>query len=407
MMRICLLCQEYPPEVRSGGIGTYTYTLARSLVRAGCRVHVVARAAALPSTRLEEGVVVHRVASPPNVLRKAARSLTGPQSFLDAYAYSRAAAEKVVELFQQEGLDVVQSPEHGAEGLALFRRLPDLPHVVRFHTPLFLVNEAVGRRLSPGGWVVHYMERAAAQRATLNTCASRALALAVARRFGIPPGRIRVVPNAVDPELFSPAAPPPSGEPVVLYVGKLAPLKGALVLAEAVPRVLARVPEARFLCVGSDHTVPGTGSTRARMQGILKRSGAEGAVRFLDPVPRVELVDLYRRAHVVVLPTSWDNFPNTVLEALSCGVPVVASAVGGIPEIVTHGQEGLLVPPGDPERLAEAIAALLLDPGRRSDMGQAARHRAVQEYAPHRVARRTLEVYEEATKRHAELRRTG
>ncbi|MCS7173065.1 MAG: glycosyltransferase family 4 protein [Armatimonadetes bacterium] len=405
-MRICLLCQEYPPEVKGGGIGTYTHTLARALARTGCRVHVVARAVGVPRSELEEGVVVHRVASPPDLLRKAAWPFTGPQSFLDAYAHSRAAARKVLELFWAEGLDVVQSPEHGAEGLAALRSLPQLPHVVRLHTPLFLVHEAVGRTLSPGAWVVHFMERAAVRRATLNTCASRALALAVARRFGIRPGRIRVVPNAVDPELFSPAASPPSGEPSVLYVGKLAPLKGVLVLAEAVPRVLARVPEARFVCVGSDHTTP-SGSTREWMRQVLRKAGAEGAVRFLDPVPRAELVDLYRRAHVVVLPTYWDNFPNTVLEALSCGVPVVASAAGGIPEIVTHGQEGLLVPPGDPERLAESVAALLLDPGRRADMGQAARDRVVREYTPHRVAQRTLEIYEEAMRRHAELRRSA
>ncbi|MDR7415124.1 MAG: glycosyltransferase family 4 protein [Armatimonadota bacterium] len=407
-MRICLFCQEYPPEVRGGGIGTYTYTLARALAQAGHRVHVVARATAVPSVRLEEGVVVHRILPPQDLLQRAARPLTGPQSFLDAYAYSRAAAERVREIFREEGLDVVQSPEHGAEGLVLLRNGVDLAHVVRLHTPLFLVNEAAGKRLGPGGWVVHWMERTAARRATLNTCASRALARAVAARFGIPPRRIRVVPNAVDHELFSPAPSPPAGEPTVLYVGKLAPLKGALVLAEAIPRVLRQIPEARFLCVGSDHVVPGQGSTRERVRSILRNNGAEGSIRFLEPLPRHELAGLYQRCHVVVLPAFWDNFPNTVLEALSCGVPVVASAVGGIPEIVADGKAGFLVPPGDPEQLAEAIGALLLDPDRRREMGRMGRERVLQEYTPPRAAARTLEAYEEAIRLHrTERRRTA
>ncbi|MDR5708484.1 MAG: glycosyltransferase family 4 protein [Armatimonadota bacterium] len=404
-MRICLLCQEYPSEVRSGGIGTYTHTLARSLARAGCRVHVVARAACEPSTREEEGVVVHRIAPAPDLLQKVARPLTGHQSFLDAYAYSRAAAAKVREILRREGLEVVQSPEHGAEGLVLFRNGEDLPHVVRLHTPLALVNEAAGKKLSPGGWIVHWMERAAARRATLNTCASRALARQVAARFGIPPRRIRVVPNAIDHEMFSPAPAPASEEPTVLYVGKLAPLKGALVLAEAIPHVLRRVPEARFVCVGSDHTTPGAGSTLERMMATLRESGAEGRIHFLQSVPRPELVSLYRQARVVVLPTFWDNFPNTLLEAMACGIPVVASAVGGVVEMVTHEREGMLVPPGNPERLAEAISRLLLDPDRRREMGRMGREKVLREYTPHRAAQRTLEVYGEAIRRHRERHR--
>ncbi len=406
-MRICLLCHEYPPEVKGGGIGTYTYTLARALVRAGHRVHVVARAAHEPSVREEEGVVVHRIAPAQGFLQKAARPFTGPQSFLDAYAYSRAAAAKVREILRQEGLDVVQSPEHGAEGLVLLRNGPGVPHVVRLHTPLALVNEAVGRRLGPGGWIVHWMERTSARLATLNTCASRALARRVAAWFGIPPGRIRIIPNAIDHERFHPAPSPPGGEPTVLYVGKVAPLKGALVLAEAIPHVLRRVPEARFVCVGSDHVIPGAGSTRDRMRALLQ-IGAEERLRFLEPVPRSDLVALYQRAHVVVLPTFWDNFPNTCLEAMACGVPVVASAVGGVVEMVTHGREGLLVPPGDPERLAEAMSTLLLDPDRRAEMGRMGREKVLQEYTPERAAERTLEAYEEAIRRHrTEHRRTA
>jgi len=389
-MRICFLCQEYPPEVRGGGIGTYTYTLARALSRSGHRVHVVARGIETVGTREEEGVIVHRIRpTVPAPLRA-----LGPKSFAEAYWGARAAAVRVAEILDQEGLDVVQSPEHGAEGLAL-AGLP-VAHVVRFHTPLFLVNEASGRHLSWGGRIVHLMERTSARRATLWTCASRALAERVARAFGIPLGRVRIVPNATDPDLFRPATFQEPHPPTVLHVGKLAPIKGVFVLAEAIPLVLRRIPEVRFVLVGSDHLVLGQGSMKARMGESLRRAGALEAVTFLDPVPRSDLVRLYQQADVCVLPTLWDNFPNTCLEALSCGVPVVASAAGGLPEIVTHGREGLLVPPGDPARLAEAITTLLLDSGRRAEMARAARGRVLQAYTPERVVALTHQVYAEA-----------
>lgn len=407
-MNICLICQEYPPDTVGGGIGTYTANIARGLVEAGHRVWVIARAVrGVEATTREDGLTVHRIlpAQLPGVGLLDRRK--DRKSFADAYFHSLAAAAKVRQIVREHTLDIVQSPEHGAEGLALARDHVPVPHVVRFHSPLFLVNEASGRRLSLGGRIVHTMERAVARSAVLNTSASLALARTVSRAFGIPLERVRVVPNSIDHETFRPANRVPAQPPTVLYVGKIAPLKGMRTLAEAIPSIVRRIPEVRVVLIGSDHVVPGAGSTKEQMLGDLHRAGVADRVSVLAPVERSQLVRLYQEADVCVLPTLWDNFPNTCLEAMACGTPVVASAVGGLPEIIDDGKNGVLVPPGDGATLADAVVGLLERREARLEMGRAARARILETYTRPRVVAATIAVYNEAIARFRERAMVG
>jgi glycogen(starch) synthase len=403
-MRICLTCREYPPETVGGGIGTYTANIARGLATAGHQVSVIARSVKGGETvHHEDGVRVHRILPCAIVgLTYALRGYGDGKTFLDAYLYSRAVAARVRRLMVEDGLDIVQSPEHGAEGFVLARDGAPIPHVVRFHTPLVMVTEAAGQRLSVGGRIVDAMERATARRAALYTSGSHALAMAVAARFRIARERIRVVPNFIDHETFRPASEseaaafPPAHPPTVLYVGKIAPLKGARVLAEAIPRIVSRVPAVKVIIVGSDHPAPPSGSTKAEMQAVFEEAGVASSVTFLPPRERAALVRLYQGADVCVLPTLWDNFPNTCLEAMACGVPVVATAVGGLPEIIHDGIDGLLVPLRDPEALADAVVRLLSHADMRKTMGRTARKTIVDRYTRERVVAATTAVYEEA-----------
>jgi alpha-maltose-1-phosphate synthase len=131
-------------------------------------------------------------------------------------------------------------------------------------------------------------------------------------------------------------------------------------LLHAAPLVRRRVPNAHFLLVGPQ---PPAGET------------CPEGVRCLPFMPRDELLQHCRTAALCVVPSLWDNSPNTVYEAMAAGRPVVASRVGGIPELVADGETGLLTPPGDAGALADAITALLLDPVRRRAMGEAGRRR--------------------------------
>jgi glycosyltransferase involved in cell wall biosynthesis len=303
-------------------------------------------------------------------LSQVVRRVSRGKTFADAYLFARAVASKAKEIFAADGIDVIESPEHGAEGFALTHKTIRVPHVVRFHTPLFLVNEIIGKRLSVGARIVDAMERATARRATLTSSPSRALAAIVSSRFGIPLNRISVVPNCIDHETFHPSPQAHSGEPTVLYAGKVAPRKGVQVLAEAIPLIVRRVPQVRVLIIGSDHpTDTGAGSSKEEMLARLTRAGVASNVTMLPATQRTNLVRFYQNADVFVQPSLWENFATTCLEALACGIAVVASAVGGLPEIIEDGRDGLLVPPKDPVRLADAVATLLEDPARRLEMG--------------------------------------
>lgn len=204
-------------------------------------------------------------------------------------------------------------------------------------------------------------------------CVSQGQARKV-RRAGVPPARISVIANAARLGAF--AGPDPEareqleafcrrpGERIVVGAGRLSREKGVPVLIAAAQRVVARDPGARFVVFGE-------GAMRPALARMIAEAGLDDY--FALPGFRGDLDRIMPAADLFVLPSFTEGLPNVVLEASAASVPVVATAVGGTPEVVDDGQSGLLVPPGDPERLAAAIDALLSDGERRRRMGAAGR----------------------------------
>jgi glycosyltransferase involved in cell wall biosynthesis len=181
--------------------------------------------------------------------------------------------------------------------------------------------------------------------------------------FGWPVDRIRVVPNGLDPARFEPAGGPGTG---FLYAGRLSREKGLPTLLRAVERV----PEARLV-------VAGTGPSEEELRG-----SAGDRVEFVGHLERSELLKRIRSARAVILPSEWyENAPIAALEALACGVPVVASRIGGNPEIVRDGENGLVFEPGDSEGLAERLASLAADPALAHRLGGRGREIVEREYS--------------------------
>lgn len=194
--------------------------------------------------------------------------------------------------------------------------------------------------------------------------------------------RFKTVLNATDPADFSPGdtapalpelAPLKSAGPRLLYVGRLAPVKGVHVLIDAFAKLRARFPDAHLVIAGSSFF---SGAVRTAYESELARLAERlgDAVVFTGYLPRSRLKDLYRACDVVVVPSIWpEPFGLVVLEAMAAGTCVVASNVGGLPEIIDHGRTGMLVGAGDPRALADAIAELLADPDRRHSIEREAR----------------------------------
>lgn len=236
-----------------------------------------------------------------------------------------------------------------------------------------------------------HLERLLTRRASLVVCITDALARFNRDVVGLPADRLRVVHYGLDapPAPWGPPGGPdvPADVPVLLAVTRLAEQKGVDVAIEALARVRERYPEARLVVLGE-------GPLRAELAALAARLGVAEAVDFPGRVGDVAW--WLRRAALLVHPARWEGFGLALLEAMLCARPVVASAVSSIPEIVVQDETGLLVPPDDPDALAEALSALLDDPARGAALGEAGEARARSQFSVARMADRTAAVYEEA-----------
>jgi glycosyltransferase involved in cell wall biosynthesis len=201
------------------------------------------------------------------------------------------------------------------------------------------------------------------------------------------------IPGGVDTELFRPVESDArerldlAGREVILYVGRFVPLKNLPMLIEAFAAVRRSRPRAALVLVGEGAL---HGSARTRVQ----RLGLQSDVRFLGQQPQARLPELYSVADVVVLTSTFDNSPNTILEAGACERAVVATRVGGVPRYVEPGVNGLLVRSEDAEAFARAIGQVLDDPDLRARLGRAGRQRVLERHSWRKSAEKLINLYE-------------
>ncbi|HXG61673.1 MAG TPA: glycosyltransferase family 4 protein [Planctomycetota bacterium] len=217
------------------------------------------------------------------------------------------------------------------------------------------------------------------------------------RRGLATPERTRVIPGSgVDIERFQPKHAPAEGMPIVVLPARLLRPKGVIEFVQAARKLHQTGVRARFLLAGR----PDPGNPASISEAEIRDWMREGVVEWTGWV--TDMPGLLARSHVVCLPSYREGLAMTILEAMAAGKPVVTTDVPGCRDAVTHGREGLLVPPRDPAALAEALRTLIRDPGLRERMGAAGRARAVREFSAERVCEETLALYErilEATRR--------
>ena len=202
-------------------------------------------------------------------------------------------------------------------------------------------------------------------------CPSRFLAELTAG-WGVPAERVSVLPNPTPP---LPQLPEwaPGERPTLAFAGRL-----------TAPKDLGVALAAVAACDGVTLRLAGEGDERAALEARAAELGLDSRVEFLGALGRDEVLALFRAADAAILSSAWENFPHTVVEALAVGTPVIATAVGGVPEVVTDGENGLLVPPGDPAALAAAIRRFFAEPELRGRLRSAAAP-SVERFAPEHV----------------------
>lgn len=314
--------------------------------------------------------------------------------------------------FALRGLKVWRNPVRVAQCLLAFfndlkKEKPEIVHGLLFHAyvlgtyaaKLTGVPIVIASRRSLGhfkGGKPHYLlaERLANRMTDLIVANSEAVKEDVVRQERVEPAKVRVIYNGIDPYLYDIPADPalraslgvPEEARIVGVVANLIHYKGHRFFLQACQEVKRKYPAVCFLLIGD-------GPLRGALEGLARKLGLDKDVLFLGS--RQDIPQLLALMDVAVLPSLEEGFPNAILEAMAARKPVVATRVGGVPEVVIHGETGLLVPPKDPPALAEAIIELLGDPKRAEEMGKAGRDRVKKEFGLDRMIREMEGLYEE------------
>jgi type III pantothenate kinase len=389
-MRIDMVSEHASPlavlgGVDAGGQNVHVAALSCALARRGVRVVVHTRRddPSLPDrVALAPGVTVHHVdAGPPESLPKD-----------DLLVHMPAFADELVRAWRADRPDVVHAHFWmSAHAALLAARDVPVPIVQTFHALGVVKRRYQGEDdTSPPERLG--IERDIVRRADeiVATCTDEVFELV---RLGAARDRLTVVPCGVDLDLFTPDGPREERRPGrhrILCVGRLVKRKGIGNVIEA----LAQLPGTELVVAGGPPRAELDTDTEAtRLRGIAHQLGVADRLDLRGRVEREDLPALLRSADVVVCAPWYEPFGIVPLEAMACGVPVVASAVGGMIDSVVDGVTGIHVCPRDPDRIADATRSLLDDPERRRAFGRAGVRRARRRYDWDRVAAATLEVY--------------
>jgi glycosyltransferase involved in cell wall biosynthesis len=396
-MKIAMVSEHASPlaavgGVDAGGQNLHVAELAKALARRGHEVRVHTRQdAPSPSgpVDLAPGVTVDHVpAGPPEVVPKD-----------ELLPYMAAFGEYLADAWAADPPEVVHA-HFWMSGLAALTgaRGTTVPVVQTFHALGSVKQRHQGEKdTSPPGRI--RLERAIARGVAkvVATCSEEVFELA---RLGVQRRQVTVVPCGVDLEQFTDRGPvaPRTDRPRILTVGRLVERKGFDVLI----RALAAVPAAELLVAGGPPERALAGDAEAcRLLAVAERSGVADRVHLLGAVSRADMPALMRSADIVACAPWYEPFGMVPVEAMACGVPVVATAVGGLTDTVIDGVTGVLVPPRRPDRMAAALRTLLGDRSLQLSFRSAALDRARSRYAWDRIAVETHRVYTEVTARAA------
>jgi glycosyltransferase involved in cell wall biosynthesis len=395
-----IVCPTYwYPRDAADVHATYVHDINRHLVRRGHAVTVVTPA--LPGMALHDafdGVEVVRfpLELPADLLYgRVAQTRVNRRQQVGRLAamlrYLQAQLRATVRAGCELGADVVHAHwaiPTGPAAAAAARRL-DVPCFITLHGGDVYVNPEQGYDFPTRPYVrpvLRWTLRSAAGLTAISEdCRQHAL------RAGAREADLHLVSNGADLRRFSPdpAAAASFGPRMIFACRQLFPRKGIRFLVEAVARIADRFPDVRLVLAGD-------GFERPELEALARRLGVAERTTFLGAVPNAELPRYYRAAAVSVIPSLEEGFGIPAAEAMGCEVPVVASDAGGLPEVVEDGVTGLVVPRGDADALARALATLLADAELRRRMGRAGRRRALARFDWDQTAARFEALFRQA-----------
>ena len=386
-LKIAFISYEYPPDTAVGGIATYVYQAAQLLQKRGHHVEVFAGSHQQAGTTLEDGILVHRLCE------------------RDRNRFPDRIGKVFADRHSIAPFDVLEAADIYAEARSAVQHCPDLPLVLKLHTPMFLCQQlggmgvplynrtrfsisAIRRGNNPFKQQKYNpqtdIECLHALEADEVVILTEDMVDKVIRVWGIDPTKVSQIPNPYIPSDALLRIPADTTTNVVTFIGRLELRKGILDLARAIPLILKECPDVRFRFVGKNQGSP---NPKFTMQEFLQRrfTAYDHAVEFLDAVPLEHIPSILSSTDLCVFPSIWENFPNVCLEAMAAARGIVGSSAGGMAEMLDHGTVGKLVAPQQPKQIADAVIELVKNPALRMQMGEAARDRLLTEYGLDRI----------------------
>lgn len=374
-MKVLMLSDYFPPHV-GGGVEKVVYEISRRLTVKGVEVVVL--------TLNTDGAVDFEIMDGIRVYRCMAANLTG--AIGAQLSVSPLAPLKILNVCRNERPDIVHANNRfftTTMFAVALKRLIRKPLVTTLHLgPMAFESRLLSVAVRSyegtiGKSIVRFSDKVIAVSEAVK---------AQAVRLGARPCDVAVVPNGVDLREFKPDEVRGSdGAKRICCVGRLIPNKGVQYLVEASPSVLSSHPDAEFIIVGD-------GPMRNRLVGMAEGLGVKHAFRFMGAVPSVS--DVLRGCRIFVRPSLTEGMPLTVLEAMACGLPVIASRISGTPEVVLDGETGILVEAGSVKQIADAIKQLLSDGDGATRMGVNGLRLVRERYDWDRAADLVIRVYE-------------
>lgn len=382
---------DYPVRGESTyGLQPVYVNLSEQQVKQGYDVHVIARRKAFqPEEEQWNGVSIHRLSVPFNL-----------------------KASGLIRRMVGDGSEwVVHTHATCGVFMAGLRRIGRVPLVSHSHGTSR--SHHVPMRFKSGDLVVDYSELGITydmiREKLLWRSADRVLAVSqtlmndIHDSYGIPSERLRVVYNGADTVLFRPDGSSELPESlagladkkIVLYVGHFGLRKGIFFLIRAMRLLKKEVPDSHLVCIGGVPQWLGNVDYWGILNREIKTNGVTDSVTLLDKVKNTSLPDYYRAASVFALPSYYETISKVTMEAMACGLPVVATNSGGIPEVVDDGVTGMVVPYGSVEVLASSLATLLKDKALSRRMGAAGRAKIERLFTWEAVANRVRSAYHE------------
>ncbi len=382
-MKIGNLSWEFPPRV-VGGIARHCEGLAKALVQQGHEVHLFTLDfPGSPDYEEMDGIKVYR----------AATELGHPNFLTWVLLFNHFLGKKMAEVSQSVDFDVMHVHDWLAAFAGIsFKRYLQKPMVLTVHSTE--VGRAQGLH-SADSFSIDGIEWWATYEADKVIVCSQSMKSEICGHFNLPWDKVDVIPNAIDPTMYHTSADRGSvrqrygvgwGEKLILCVGRLVPQKGIEYFIRAIPNIINRYPEAKFVLVGE-------GWSRDFLESEARATAHRRKIRFTGFVPDREVIDLMTSADVLVVPSVYEPFGIVALEGMATGVPVVASQVGGLSEVIEHNRTGIFVYPRSPESITWGIDRVLSDPDHARWLTVNAKDKLHKAYSWEAVAMKTVEVY--------------